>query len=315
VTEPIRPARHSAPKRFILLHFTCVALVNLVLFAGGAFQPLASATGGLITGSLVANVIFLIVLVTWVMLVDGDLRLTDIGIRFAGLPFALAASIALWLVAQIIHAIAGLLAHGVIQPAWVWNSAGAYILIGGLLAQVFGNALFEEIAYRGFLFPQVYLRLTGLEELNWIRLIAAVLISQSVFALSHIPNRLYLGMTPGAIVVDLVVLLGIGVFFTVLYLYTDNLFLLVGIHALGNAPTTWFRTAPFLEGAGESLLIYALVIAACWAAWWGGRRLRALHDEWSVHTGMDDLIYHEGDFQDQPGAADGTGILHPPAKD
>jgi membrane protease YdiL (CAAX protease family) len=315
VTDQIRPARHSAPMRFILLHFTCVALVNLVLFAGGAFQPLASATGGLITGSLVVNVIFLIVLVVWVMLVGGNLRLIDIGIQFARLPSALAASVALWLAAQIVHAIAGLLAFGVIQPAWVWNSAGAYILIGSLLAQVLGNALFEEIAWRGFLFPQVYLRLTGLEELNWIRLIAAVLISQAVFALSHIPNRVYLGMTFEAIALDLFVLLMIGIFFTVLYLITDNLFLLVGIHALGNAPTTWFRTAPALEGAGESLLIYALVIIACWTIYWARRRLRALHDEWAARAESDDLIYDGMDSEEQPGTAESMGVLHPTAKD
>jgi acyl-CoA synthetase (AMP-forming)/AMP-acid ligase II len=39
---------------------------------------------------------------------------------------------------------------------------------------------------------------------------------------------------------------------------TDNLFIAVAVHALGNAPTTLFATSPLLDGAGASLLIYAL---------------------------------------------------------
>ncbi|MDZ4769092.1 MAG: type II CAAX endopeptidase family protein [Chloroflexota bacterium] len=259
--DPIRLSRQSAPLRFIALHFAAVGVVNLVLFAGGAFQPLASATGGLVTGSLVANVIFLAVLVAWVIVRHGDLRLVDIGLIPARLPLALAATLGLWIAAQLVHAVAGLVTYGAVEVASVWNSAGATILLGGLLAQLGGNALFEEIAYRGFVFPQVFLRLRRLAGARWLRLIAAVAISQGMFALSHIPNRLYLGMSLEAIAVDLLVLFGVGVFFTALYIRTDNLFLVVGIHALGNAPTTLFRSAPLLEGEGASMVIYALVIA------------------------------------------------------
>lgn len=277
--EPIRLSRSSAPIRFILLHFALVVVVNLIFFAGGAFKPLASATGGIVTGSLVANLIFLAILVAWLILKQGELRLPDIGIIPARLPRALLITGGLWAVAQVIHALAGLLTYGSVEVASVWNSAGMYILIGMLLAQLIGNALFEEIAYRGFLFPQMYLRLEHLGEQRWLRLILALVVSQGLFALSHIPNRLYLGMAPGAIVPDLLMLFALGVLFAWIYAKTDNLFIAVGIHALGNAPTTLFRTAPFLEVGGASALIYALVIAAFYGApvaWTNRQRLRAL---------------------------------------
>ncbi|MBK8022456.1 MAG: CPBP family intramembrane metalloprotease [Chloroflexi bacterium] len=258
----IRLSRHSAPLRFIALHFALVSVVNLVLFAGGAFQPLASATGGLVTGSLVANLAFIGVLVAWLLVRHGDLRLTDIGIIPARLPSAIAVTLALWLAAQGVHAVAGLLTYGAVEVAPVWNSAGAYMLIGVLVAQICGNALFEEIAYRGFLFPQFFLRLERLAERRWLRIGLALALSQGLFALSHIPNRLYLGMSRETLLSDLAMLTAIGVLFTLIYIKTDNLFLVVGIHALGNAPTTLFRTAPFLEVEGASILIYLLVIAA-----------------------------------------------------
>src|SRR5690606_32107815 len=94
------------------------------------------------------------------------------------------------------------------------------------------------------------------------RFAAALLISQVAFALSHIPNRIYLRMSPGDIVIDLLMLVGWGVLYTLLYLRTDNLFLVVGVHALGNTPTTLFATAPVLTGAGASMLIYLLAVTA-----------------------------------------------------
>jgi membrane protease YdiL (CAAX protease family) len=143
-----------------------------------------------------------------------------------------------------------------------WTIYGAGFMIGLLLTQILGNALFEEIAYRGFLFPQLYLRLTSLRERPWKRFALALLISQAAFALSHIPNRIYLGMSAGDIAVDLLMLVGWGVLYTLLYLRTDNLFLVVGVHALGNTPTTLFATAPVLTGAGASMLIYLLAVMA-----------------------------------------------------
>ena len=67
-------------------------------------------------------------------------------------------------------------------------------------------------------------------------------------------------MTPREIAFDLLMLLGWGTLYTLIYLRTDNLFIVVGIHALGNTPTTLFNTPPALSGDGASILIYTLVI-------------------------------------------------------
>ncbi len=255
----IRKTHRSIITVFITAHFVLAAIVNLVFFAGNAFRPLASATGGLFTGSLLVNVAFIGVLVGWVILKRGRLRLYDVGAILSHLPMGIIYTIGFWGVAQVVHLIFSLLTYGTVtlNPEWVNNSS---FMIGLILTQVIGNALFEEIAYRGFLFPQLYLKLDGWRHRPWLRLGAAILFSQGLFALSHIPNRLYLGMSISQIAPDLLLLLGWGILYTLIYLRTDNLFLVVGVHALGNAPSTLFATSPVFEGGGASLFMYAIVV-------------------------------------------------------
>ncbi len=282
VTEPIRSARPSTLIRFIVVHFTLTAVVNLVFFAGNTFRPLASATGGLLTGSLVANLTFIGVLVVLIIMRYGGLRLYDLGVIPRQIPVAILYTLGFWGLAQIIHLIAGLLYYGhvVISPDW----DNPQFMIGLILTQIVGNALFEEIAYRGFLFPQLFIRFAAMADRPWRRVALAILISQGLFALSHIPNRIYLGMKPNEIALDLLMLLGWGTLYTMIYLKTDNLFVVVGVHALGNTPTTLFASAPFLSGAGASILIYTLVIIVLFGwpllrKYWQRRRGR-----WAAET-------------------------------
>jgi hypothetical protein len=124
----------------------------------------------------------------------------------------------------------------------------------------------------------LYLRIHGSGERPWLRFVTTLIISQIIFALVHIPNRVYLGLGAGEIALDLLLLTVWGVLFTLIYLRTDNIFLVAGIHALGNAPTSLFAPQPGLAGAGESLLIYALALLAVFALpalmrAWGARAL------------------------------------------
>ncbi len=258
MNEPIRSARSRTLIQFIAVHFALTLVVNLVFFAGNTFRPLASATGGLFTGSLLANLVFIGVILGLIILRFGKLRLYDVGFIPRQIPLALLATLGFWGIAQVIHLIAGLITYGSVTLNADWQNPA--FMIGLVLTQILGNALFEEIAYRGFLFPQLYMRLDRLRAAPGRRLVLALLISQGAFALSHIPNRIYLGMKPSAIALDLLLLLIWGTIYTLIYLRTDNLFIVVGIHALGNTPTTLFKTAPILAGDGASILIYTLVI-------------------------------------------------------
>ncbi|MCC6615261.1 MAG: CPBP family intramembrane metalloprotease [Anaerolineae bacterium] len=278
MNAPIRPARRGTLLLFVIVHAVLITVVNLWLFASGAFHPLAQMTGGLVNGTLIVNLVLAAILVWGVCLKLGFLRAYDVGWIPHQLGIGLMTTLALWTVAQLIHLAAGAASNGsvALSPAFAAGQSG--VAIGALIGQIFGNALFEELAYRGFLFPQLYLRLHGSGERPWLRFVLTLLISQAIFALVHIPNRLYMGLSAGEIAADLALLTLWGVLFTLLYLHTDNLFIVVGVHALGNAPTTLFATAPALAGSGSSLLIYGLAVLGVFAVpallrWW---RLRVL---------------------------------------
>jgi uncharacterized protein len=285
--SPIRRARRGTLLLFIFLHALLITGVNLLLFASGTLRPLADWTGGLINGTLLVNLVLMALLVGGVCLWFGRLRPYDIGWLPRQLPSALGFTLALWGAAQVVHLAAGWAAHGGITLDSTW-ARGAGIMLGVLIGQVFGNALFEELAYRGFVFPQLYLRLHGDGERPWRGFLLTLLISQALFALVHIPNRLYLSMSAGDIAADLAMLVGWGVLFTLIYIRTDNLFLVTGIHALGNAPTTLFNSIPALQGSGASLLIYALAVLAVFALPWALRWMERISSRVPVLEGAGD---------------------------
>jgi hypothetical protein len=260
-------ARPGTMRVFLLTHLGLILVVNLVFFPSAAFLPLAEATGGVINGSLLVNVVFLVVLVGGVMLRRGGLRPYDIGLIPRHILGGLLFTLAFWGAAQAVHLLAGWVYHGTIQLHPYWQNPGVSAMIGQVLAQLIGNALFEEIAYRAFLFPQLYLWL-GWDRSRWRvrhpwrRLALAVVLSQAAFALVHIPNRIYRGLTVEAMVIDVALLFCWGVFYTLMYLRTDNLFVVVGAHTMGNAPTTLFATAPLLYGNGEAAVIYLMIALA-----------------------------------------------------
>ncbi|HVU12815.1 MAG TPA: hypothetical protein VHD90_16165, partial [Phototrophicaceae bacterium] len=118
--EPIRSARTGTILRLIVIHYILTAIVNLVFFAGNTFRPLASATGGLFTGSLLANLVFIGVLVLAIIVYFGRLRAYDVGVVLRRIPMGIVYTLSFWGVAQIINLIAGLLTYGKvsISPEW-----------------------------------------------------------------------------------------------------------------------------------------------------------------------------------------------------
>ena len=110
---------------------------------------------------------------------------------------------------------------------------------GSFLGQIFGNALAEELLYRGFLFVQFAFVLGARGDRRKRALWIAALASALVFALSHIPNRLVKGNYDdfSRVLSDQLGLFGYGLFSVLLYARTKNLIFVIGVHALINYPT------------------------------------------------------------------------------
>jgi uncharacterized protein len=257
---------------------TLVTGLNLTLrFYLRWYTAIERSTGYLVTPTLLATAVLVAAVLIGVIR-GGRLSWSDIGWRSERLVPGLAAAVTVWLASQFVEIVACYASGDDPHIAASWTGAGWAVVVGGLLAQALGTAPAEETFYRGFLLPQIWLKLTARPS---ARLALAITLSQVVFALSHLPN-LILGLSASldsaGIAVQVVTDFLIGLLLAVLYLRTGNLFLVMGIHALIDAPTPLI--APVIS---PSLVIVGLALAILIGTFAGPAlsqrltRLRRLH--------------------------------------
>lgn len=268
--------RSASPGMLVPVVGLDLLLVSLIilLFRTGALTPVTDATAGLINRSLLGNALPLLLVVGILILRLGGLRARDIGLIRAQLPFAIAVTAGIWALVQVIQVGSALLVDGRVQLAAQWSGWGSTAVVGTLLGQLFGNALYEELVYRGFLFTQLLLLLhRWWPAATWRPGIAALLISQFLFAVRHIPGATAAGMGALDLGLDLTRLTIIGILLALLYVRTGNLFIVIGVHALMNAPMALVDSSLI----DASLLALLLVASLVWL--WPGRKVRVF---WSA---------------------------------
>ena len=184
----------------------------------------------------------------------GRLTPRDVGLRLEHLKIGLGVTVGIWGTIQLIGLGTQLILsdHVTLEP--VWSEKGVRVMIGAFSAQLFGNALQEEISFRGFLFVQLVYLFKSVKN-EGARIALALLISQSIFALMHIPIRVFTGMPPLTMLYSLLTLFFYGTVFALIYCRTGNLFVAVGIHTLHNNPASLF-----LSKASAFNLLYPLVV-------------------------------------------------------
>ncbi len=203
--------------------------------------PLETVSHGLVPSSLLESTLQFLLVVGGLGFVLGRLRPRDVGLRWSTLPNGLLLTLLIWGSVQITMATLTVLSSTppVLNP--VWTLLHAPTVLGQAVFATIGNAFVEEILYRGFLFPQVYL-LAGRMGIpsGGRRLIIALFVSQGVFGLNHFLAGKALGLTGGNLVLYLGQVTLVGIFFAVLYLQTQNLLIVVGVHGLINNPLSFF---------------------------------------------------------------------------
>ncbi|WP_054939592.1 CPBP family intramembrane glutamic endopeptidase [Paenibacillus ihuae] len=216
----------------IIIEIIYSLCVNLIYFEHGYYRPLSNLTYGWIGGTLSANLIGLFVEVIIFLVAIAKVTPRELGLRKEKLLPGLTGFLLFWIAIQLVNLGVNLSTGSSIT----FNdqiTEFPSVVLGGLLGQLFGNALLEEIIFRGFLFVQVFLLCSKIKR-HSSRVTAAMFISQSIFALMHIPNRIYSGLTGMEFVYDFIQLVILGIIFCLLYLLTKNLFFVVGIHSLMN---------------------------------------------------------------------------------
>lgn len=238
-------------------------LVVFVLFPSGLLRVLARPTGGLVSSTWVANAILLaavVGLLRW----NAGLNAADVGLTPRGFLPGLAATVLLWIGLNVFQASWAIHTHVPVEANRDWMQFGALRTVGVFLAQLLGNALLEEILFRGVLFEQLRARLLDRGAAPIRSLLLALLVSQLLFALIHVPLRLSSGMPLDALPGELAVLFGLGVLLAMLYWRTGNLYVCVGVHALSNAPLLAVSQRLDVSSSGMTAAVAAVVIMLLW---------------------------------------------------
>lgn len=245
----------------LALNLIYSAFVNLAVFEREWLTPLALASQGLLQPGLIAYLVKIPLFLT-LLFWGGQLRPKDLGLRKSQLPVGIAVMILLWLVVQGIGLAATLIVTDGLALAPRWAQADLFRMAGIQVANA-ANVLFEETFFRGFLLIQFYLWLGKRDGASSSqgRIFLAVMISQLIFAFSHIPIRLYQDMPFASLAYDQFMLLGLGALYALIFLRSTNLFVAMAVHFLANTPIALFLSA---NTGRDLVLLLGLAMLFLW---------------------------------------------------
>lgn len=240
---------------FVVLLAIFTGLLVLVVLVSDTLCPLRWTTCGLTQPAVFVNIVILIILVGGLLGLMGGLRPRDVGLELAKLPEGLVFTIVLWAMSQIIGSALQWVNSGTVVIDLWWATCGPKSILGVLLPRFVGCTLKEEIAFRGFLLGQLFLKFRDRRLGGHLAMLLALGVSQSIFALMHIPCQACNGVQWVDMPLTLLGLVGSGLLLSLIYLRTANLFIAVGVHALICLPTSLF-----MSPASGSWVIYMLGI-------------------------------------------------------
>jgi membrane protease YdiL (CAAX protease family) len=229
--------------------------------SANVLRSIVRSTHGLVLPSLAMCTIELAVIVVGVVFLVGRLRWSDVGIDKRRILPGITFVAGFWFVVQLVTVGSNLAAGEplALHPQWMQRPAHT---VGRVFADWLGVAIYEEVVFRGFLLTQLWLHCSRwLRGRRWIALGAAGVLSQSIFALGHIPYlMMHRGIDPATLPADMLHLFGMGVLFSVVYLSTRNLLFAVAVHAMINAPALLCQAPDAIATPAVVLLAMVFVV-------------------------------------------------------
>ena len=215
---------------------------------------------------VVASVAFLwkpgllAVAVSWTLCIGAGIfawarqRPVDLGLSQRGILLGIGYGLTWWVLTQaVLLALAFVLGLPLQWPVLTGN-------IGELIDQLLIFALSEEIVSRGFVMAQLYRKLQRTCGNTTISLTAAILLSQILFALVHLPHRMVEHVPAAELMTNLALTGASGVLFCLLYLRTGNLLVALAVHAVSNVPGLF--SGPFSWHAKNLVLVLTAFLLA-----------------------------------------------------
>jgi len=244
-------------------------IINLVIYRFGIFNWIYDISG-FVTPTMLAYTILYLVIIGLLIIYLGKLKPKDLGFSTSKLWQGVLIVFVGWFIIQIAGVIYSLIMSGTLTIDSYMVQSSAKLIITKNVVQWFFNAPYEEFLFREFLLTQLYLQIKNrlIDDPKSVKksLTRSLIISQLIFSFMHIPNRiLWVVSSESYTVKEIIwaavnplqygVLFILGLTFALLYHRTDNIFIVIGIHALFNEPNSLF----FPKWIG-SILIYVLAI-------------------------------------------------------
>lgn len=217
----------------VVLSATITTAAHVLVFRSATVASIQQQTYGIINSTLIANWILILLVIVITLRISFQFRFSQMGLTFAGLKRAALVLTAWVLIAQVFSASVALARSGRLELITDLESIAAFL--GTAIGQIFGNAFYEEVVFRGVLFRQLQLFWQAKQYSSAKSTICAGLMSSALFSLQHLPNRLFFQAYSGALWLELLLLMVAGLFFVAMYIRTGNLWVVIGIHAMANS--------------------------------------------------------------------------------
>lgn len=249
--------------------FSIVGNISFSVFSKQLWL-ISNNTNQIIQGTLIVNLIG-IVLFSLVFAKVIKLKLTSFFLDKKSVFQGIKAVIILWCLIQIILIATSFFMNHNIELENINNNQ-----IGSFISQLFGNALFEEFVYRGFFLIQLFL-IFKVKLTNKKALLVSIILSQLIFALIHIPNRIIVDLTDNLLIDTVQVFIG-GIIGALIFIRTKNLIFLIGFHALANVPINLIKPTISIE-------LLTLIIGISIAIFWNKLKLNSkFKDFWQLKS-------------------------------
>lgn len=241
----------------LIVHVALSIWINLYGFRAGLLD--VRLFDGLINETLVANLLLLAIVVVSLLFGLGRLRPSDVGLHRQQIVPALLGGVIFWVGLQLVALVTALVSGSLaVNP--LWHDKNGAAVAGTLISEIFGNSLYEEIVFRGLLFVQLLLYFSRFPR-KWLGFTLALALSQAVFALTHLPNRIWvLDMTLLDTLSSLESVFTVGLLLTLVYWRTQNLLWVVAVHALHNEPTFVIAVPNAVLGYTTQLFMVGLIL-------------------------------------------------------
>lgn len=235
-----------------------IALIPVWLmttFAKNLYFWIPNHTAQLITPTLILYLLLYFVFIYLILIKNCKLSFKEIGLEKKKLKAGILVSIFLFFLLQIYGVLYSFLAFKKLTVNEVfiqWT-----VVVGYYIELVLGVALFEEVIFRGFLIPQIFIRLKSNKN---SRMVITLVISQILFSVVHIPVRIVNGIDFTTLIISLTALFAIGLMFSFIFLLTENLFIAMGGHVIWDAANNSAATICTSNYAVIAVLLIAFIL-------------------------------------------------------